>query len=92
MQYSTIMRSYTLSTSWKVYTITCNVIFVISFLHFRVFLKDFLYAVGECYDIIFPWLNLLEDTQKVTITLFITGSSSQCLIPASKLWPNLECC
>jgi len=30
-----------------------------------VFLKDFLYAVTECYDIIFPWLNLLEDTQKV---------------------------
>ena len=34
------------------------------------FLKDFLYAVAGCYDIIFPWLNLLQDTQKVTILFY----------------------
>lgn len=77
MQNSAIMKS--------------NVIFVSSFLHFRVFLKDFLYAVAECYDIIFPWLNLLEDTQKV-INLYFRVLSSQCLIPVSKVWSNLECC
>lgn len=35
------------------------------FLYLRVLLKDLMHAVAECYDIIFPWLNLLEDTQKV---------------------------
>ena len=30
-------------------------------------------AVAECYDIIFPWLNLLEDTHKVGIETHIKG-------------------
>jgi len=67
-------------TRWKFSTITCSVTLVISFLHFRVFLKDFLYAVTECYDIIFPWLNLLEDTQK------IENSEAKDLPKSLKIW------
>lgn len=53
--------------------IASNVSSVLSSLHFRVFLKGFMLAVAECYDIIFPWLNLLEDTHKVGIETHIKG-------------------
>jgi len=62
------------------YFLTFHLTLVSSLSRVWVFLKDFLYAVTECYDIIFPWLNLLEDTQK------IENSEAKDLPKSLKIW------
>ncbi|XP_078350377.1 uncharacterized protein LOC144635174 isoform X2 [Oculina patagonica] len=45
-----------------------------------VFLKSYMLAVAECYDIIFPWLNLLQDTHKTK------NSEAKDLPKSLKMW------